>query len=56
MTKKFGGMKSLWCQKYLQGKCPLTSEQCPFPHIDKAAKDAIQAAIRTNKDAGNDRQ
>ena len=55
-TKKFGGMKTLWCQKHLQGKCHFTTEQCPFPHIDQQAKDAIQAAIRINKAAGNDRQ
>ena len=54
-TKKFGGMKALWCAKFLAGKCPFSDDQCPFPHISKEAKAAIQAAIQTNKAAGNDR-
>ena len=54
--KKFGGIKNMWCPAYLKGNCKHSDEDCPFPHIDKAAKEVIQAKIQKNIADGKHQQ
>ena len=51
-VKKYGGLPTMWCPKFLKGKCPKTDEDCPLPHVSAEVKAQIQAKIQKGIDAG----
>ena len=46
----------MWCPAYLAGKCKHSDEDCPLPHITAEARAMIQAKIKKNIAAGNNKQ
>ena len=54
--KKYGGLKQLWCQAYINGKCKRPEGECPRPHISAEAKKILQDKIQKNIAEGKHRQ
>ena len=45
---KFGGMTKLWCPYHLKGHCK-NGDECGFPHLDAAGKEAVQKGIQNSQ-------
>ena len=56
VEKKFGGIKTLWCQAFINGKCKHSDQDCPLPHISAEAKEILKAKIAKNIAEGKHRQ
>ena len=56
VEKKFGGLKQLWCQAFINGKCKHSDQDCPLPHISAEAKQILKAKIAKNIAEGKHRQ
>ena len=56
VEKKFGGIKQLWCQAFINGKCKHSDQDCPLPHISAEAKEVLKAKIAKNIADGKHRQ
>ena len=56
MEKKYGGLKQLWCQAFINGKCKHADGDCPLPHISAEAKEILKDKIAKNIAEGKHRQ